>query len=521
MPELRSYQEIGINNLARKVSQGKRKLIFQMATGSGKTPTFAGLVHRFLNRQQKKALILVNRDELLKQGYKTFYHWYEIVAVPVTAGQTYLPNAMVYIAMVETANNRLKKNPAYFGNIGLVIVDEAHFGNYTKLYQYFPDALIIGFTATPKAAKKTEPLNKYFDDIVCGIDIPELIQMGALVPNRTYHVENINRKELKMSKGEFDETEMGKIFSSGRHVQNTIAAYKKYADGTKAIVFNCNKDHCRRMHETFLAFGYPSRYLDGDTPDQERENILKWFASTPGAILNNINVATTGFDEPSIETVIMNRATASDPLWLQCTGRAARPYDGKPFFNIIDMGGNAITHGDWCQPRDWADIFRNPERPRQGGEAPLKACKGCAVMIHLSQRTCPHCGADNYKAPRYDEGRAQMGALSTERKIFIDVAGLIREYDGKKKADGSAYKEMAVLHEIKRQVVNTVKRSWKVRRLDPETATYITGIYQDYVKQWCLQKGKIYTPWLATASREWMEAEYLRLWKYGVKKEAL
>jgi superfamily II DNA or RNA helicase len=138
--ELRPYQINGINQLASKVLQGKRRLLYQQATGSGKTITFAGLVNRFLNKQQKKIVILVHRQELLQQTVRAMFHWYDISAAPVTAETKYLPNVLVYVAMVETANNRLKKNPLYFGNIGLVIIDEAHIGNFKKLYDYFSEA---------------------------------------------------------------------------------------------------------------------------------------------------------------------------------------------------------------------------------------------------------------------------------------------------------------------------------------------------------------------------------------------
>lgn len=194
MKELRQYQTTGINKLAHKFSLGILRIIFQLATGGGKTVTFAGLIHRYLSKQQKKVLILVHREELLQQAYKTLFQWYGITAAPITANINYLPNVMVYVAMVETANNRLKKNPNYFGNIGLVIVDECHIGNFKKLYDYFKTALIIGFTATPISSSKKDPLKNHFQDIVCGIDIPELIESGSLVPNRTIHIKNIDRK---------------------------------------------------------------------------------------------------------------------------------------------------------------------------------------------------------------------------------------------------------------------------------------------------------------------------------------
>jgi superfamily II DNA or RNA helicase len=517
--ELRPYQIQGINQLASKVLHGKKKLLFQLPTGAGKTVAFAGLVNRFLTKQQRRILILVHREELLKQTIRTVFEWYDIMAIPVTAGMSYLPNGLVYVAMVETANNRLRKNPEYFQNIGLVIVDEAHLGLFRKMFEHYKDTLIIGFTATPIAASKTEPLKDYFEDIVTSVDIPDLIKMGSLAPNKTYHINNVSRKDLKVSRGEFDEREMAAVYSGVKHVQNVIAAYQKLGPGKKAIVFNCNIEHSKKVNEAFLAFGYPSRHLDGETDSREREAIMKWFTNTPGAILNNVGVATTGVDVPSVEVVIMNRSTMSLSLWLQCCGRGSRPFPGKEHFLIIDMGGNALTHGDWSESHDWANMFYFPEKAKKGGEAPLKECKGCGVLIHLSQKICPHCGADNSPQVRYDDAMVSFEQLKSRPGPYIDVKLLIEEYASKKNKEGLPYKEIAVLHEIKRQIVNHAKRSWKLRRIDEQMAKHIVDIYQQRVKEWCNIKLKIYDPWLQRASREWMMSEFKRVWDYEPLKQ--
>lgn len=520
MRELRQYQRIGIDKLATKYSQGKNRLVFQMATGSGKTVTFAGLVHRYLQKHQRRVVIVVHREELLKQACSTLFQWYDISAAPITAGTTYLPNVMVYVTMVETMNNRLKKNPAYFGNVGLVIYDEAHIGNFRKIYEYFPDALQIGFTATPISASKKDPLKNYYEDIVTVIDIPELIAMGSLVPNKTYHLRNVNRKDLKIKNGEFDEREMGRMFSGTKMVHNCIAAYRQFSEGKKAIVFNCNIEHSKKVNDAFQAFGYPSRHLDGETSAAERAEIFRWFKNTPGAILNNVGVATTGFDEPSVFTVVVNKSTMSLPLWLQMTGRGSRPFPGKEHFTIIDMGSNAITHGDWCEQRDWTDMFFHPEKPSEGGTAPVKECVGCKVMIHASVKICPHCGALNVKPTRYDEEVVALELLDSRQPFVINLAALIAEWDVKLNAQGEPYKVLSQVHEIKRQLIFHAQRIWRLKRIDGKIAYRLLTTYQTHVREWCKLKGRIYDAWLDRATREWLFAELGRVFKWEEKKEA-
>jgi len=374
---LRPYQERFINNIAARLVTTKR-VVAQLATGGGKTVCFAAICDRFTNRNSTDILILVHREELLHQASRAI----ALPTQPVVAGMKSIPAARVYVAMVETAYKRLHQ----FTNIGLVIVDECHIGNFTKVIEHFSSQYIIGFTATPLAARKSNPLRNYFNDIICGIDIPELIEQGYLCPEMTYSAAQIvDRAKLKMKAGEFDQAQMAAAYKNPQYIDTTINAYKQHALGSKTIIFNCNVEHSQAVNAAFQAAGFNSRHLDADSPD--RAEILQWFANTPDAILNNIGIATTGFDQPDIETVIVNKATASMPLWLQMCGRGARPHAVKLAFTIIDLGGNCMTHGLWSSPRNWSDIFHNPKKPGNG-VAPVKECPQCDGRVHAAKKVC-------------------------------------------------------------------------------------------------------------------------------------
>jgi superfamily II DNA or RNA helicase len=492
---LRQYQTDAIDKLAYKASLGLKRLIFQLATGGGKTISFAALIHRYLHRNNKKVLILVHREELLKQARRTLYDWYGIIAEPVIPGVRHLPKSNVYVSMVETANNRLKKNEKYFGNVGLLIVDECHIGNFKKLYDYFTESLIIGFTATPISSSKKDPLKNYFEDIVCGIDIPDLIGEKSLVPNRTANVKNIKRKDLRIKNGEFDAAQMGAVYSSTKHVENCVIGYEKYCKGQKTLVFNCSVEHSKIVNEAFLLHGYNSKHLDADSSN--RSEIIDWFKNTPDAILNNIGILTTGFDEPSTQAIMVNKATMSLPLWLQMTGRGSRPYPGKEFFTIVDMGGNALTHLDWCSQRDWSDIFHNPDKPGSGGVAPIKECCECESIIPASAKICSWCGADNSLVQVYDEKVAEFEWLSNG----IVVSNLV--------AENSDKKDYYTLHQIKHKIIKGVKK------VDDETAYKLLSVYQDKVREWCKMKDKKYNQWHKDITTKWFfdELQEVHKWK--------
>ena len=516
MKQLRPYQDDSITAVAQKIAAGKRKVVFQLPTGGGKTVTFAGLSRRYLARNDKKVLILVHREELLQQSRRTLYEWYDIVAHPVVAGKMYLPNVPVYTGMVETAYNRLKKNPNYFAGVGLVIIDECHLGNFKKMHQYFQDAIFIGFTATPISASKKEPLKDLYDDIVTGIDVPDLIASGSLVKNRTIHIKNIDRKTLRIKGGEFDDKEMGKEFSRPKQVTNTVQGYRDYCDGTKAIVFNCNVEHSKIVNDAFMAAGYPSRHLDATSGEAYRKECLAWLRDTPGAILNNVGILTTGFDEPSICTVIVNKATTSLPLWLQMTGRGARPFPGKTLFNILDMGGNCLVHGDWCAVRDWAELFHYPDKPsNKEGVAPVKECPECQALIHASATTCEFCGADIKKPIVIDPALAEFEILTEEHPLAVKVSQVIQE------SETAGRKDYFAIHKLKHDIISTAKRDWKVKRITEAIADKLHGMFQEKVREWCKEKGKRYNQWHRETTAQWFDEELQKVFKYQPSAQAV
>ena len=156
---LRPYQQKGIEEVVAFAAQGVRKIVFQLATGGGKTVIFSGLTKRFISKYQNhRVLIAVHRDALLWQTVKALKAQ-GIDAGMLVAGYTtpvrevnghLVPynGAQVIVCMVETLHNRFKRFQNYLGGIGMLIVDECHIANFNKIYDHFPKSLIVGFSAT-------------------------------------------------------------------------------------------------------------------------------------------------------------------------------------------------------------------------------------------------------------------------------------------------------------------------------------------------------------------------------------
>ena len=494
--QLREYQEKFVRNLSVSLIT-HRKILAQLATGGGKTVCFSAICDRYIKKSGKSVLILVHRKELLKQASASILKCNGIYAQSVIAGMKHIPNAPVYVAMVETAYKRLDQ----FNNIGMVIIDECHLGNFTKVIDHFTSQYIIGFTATPLAAKKSNPLRNYFDSIICGVDIPDLIEQGFLCNEITYGAkETVDRAKLKMKMGEFDERQMASEFSNPKYVEVTVNAYKKYSLNRKTIIFNCNVEHSILVCQAFLSAGFNCKHLDATSKD--REKILEWFDATPDAILCNVGIATTGFDQPDIETVIVNKATASMPLWLQMCGRGARTHYIKQAFTIIDLGGNCITHGQWSMKRDWNGIFHHP--PKKGnGVAPLKSCKECDAMVHTRVMVCPYCETPFPERVIAEEEITEFVLMSDS----IDVKRLIEKNE--------QYKVFYSFFLISKELAKQAAQSIKV--LNQETFEIIKEKNIELGRLWCKeQKKKWDSAWYGERIEETLTEElkkYFTQWK--------
>ena len=151
------------------------------------------------------------------------------------------------------------------------------------------------------------------------------------------------------------------LYSNMAMQEKLLHAYTEKAIGTKTLIFNNGINTSLYVYETFKEAGYPIRHLDNTSSSEERKEILSWFKKTPDAVLTSVGILTTGFDEPTVKTIILNRATKSLTLYFQMIGRGSRKLPNKSDFTVIDLGNNAARFGLWNEPIDWQHIFKSPE----------------------------------------------------------------------------------------------------------------------------------------------------------------
>ncbi len=338
-------------------------MLFQLPTGGGKTVIFSEIARRFIQRSKQKVLILTHRIELCRQTYNMLLE-FGIDSKVVNSKVKSIPRKnphQCFVAMVETLNNRLQDEAIRMENLGLIIIDEAHYNSFTKLFKYFKKGITLGVTATPLSSNIDKPMKDNYHDLIIGESISSLIQKGFLAKANTYSY-NVGLTSLKVGRhGDYTVSSSELLYAHSGMQQKLIHAYEERAKGTKTLIFNNGINTSRQVYYNFKDAGYEIRHLDNKTPMKTRKRILDWFHETPDAILTSVSILTTGFDEPTVETVILNRATRSLTLYFQMIGRGSRIIPGKSEFTVIDLGNNFARFGPWDGNIDWQRIFRNPD----------------------------------------------------------------------------------------------------------------------------------------------------------------
>lgn len=362
---LYDYQLQDLNNIFEYLKDVPNdvNLLYQLPTGGGKTVIFSEIAKRFIRETQKKVVVLTHRIELSLQTSKMLdgFGVKNMIINSEIKELTANDEHMCYVAMVETLNNRLQEGMVQLENVGLVIIDEAHYNSFRKLFKYFKKSIILGVTATPLSSNIKLPMKNHYQKLIVGESIDSLINQEFLA-KANMHNHDVSLRTLKLGiSGDYTVKSSDELYGNYNMLTKLLSAYEDLANGTKTLIFNNGINTSKYVYETFKKAGYNIRHLDNKNNAGERREILDWFSNTPDAILTSVSILTTGFDEPTVETIILNRATRSLTLYFQMIGRGSRILPDKNEFTVIDMGNNMSRFGKWDAPIDWQEIFHFPD----------------------------------------------------------------------------------------------------------------------------------------------------------------
>lgn len=237
---LRPYQIEAKNNIY-KAWNTFRSIMFQMPTGTGKTLLFSAIIKDLHNYDINiKILILAHRTELIDQISKSLGSKYDIVHGKIKSGYSEEEYYNIQIASVQTLIKRLEKkwNKTHFDYI---IIDEAHHSlakSYKKICKSYPNAKILGVTATPYRLN-AEPFTSMYETLIVSKSVNCFIANGWLSNYKYYSIDSgsiiqkeINNLEIGID-GDYLEQDMLKKLDIDEIRANLVLSYNKYAKGKK------------------------------------------------------------------------------------------------------------------------------------------------------------------------------------------------------------------------------------------------------------------------------------------------
>ena len=474
MINLYPYQEKAVNELRQALKRGGKRMVLCSPTGSGKTIMFSYLTSRII-ANQKRVLILTHRSELLTQAGGTLASF---GLDPIHIKPSYNPKSLkgsLYVAMNQTLVRRFKK-PLYAqwlaDGLDVVIVDECHRCDFNTILEALPDhVIVIGVTATPDRVGNQPPLSDFYTDMVEVAQVQELIDLNKLARPIAYGV-TLDLSGVKTKGNDYDTNDVGNRMDSIKLYHGVYENYMKYTPNQKAIVFASSIASSKTLVESLKEKGLPARHLDGETSTKERRETLHWFKHTPNAILSNMGILTAGFDEVTIQVVILYRATKSLSLYLQMVGRGSRTHAGKDSFTYLDFGNNAATHGLWDQNRMWS---LEKKKKRKGlGVAPIKECPSCGAYLAAQSKECNYC--DHVFPPTKEE----------EEEAVIAELKLLSYAQVKEAASDASFQELEQLAKAK-----GYKSGWIFHQLRTKGQLKEYAKYKGYSSKWVNYQLKI------------------------------
>jgi ATP-dependent helicase IRC3 len=377
----RPYQKMAVEEVYRRFEKNRRKLLLYLPTGSGKTVIATLIIDKLLETQPDfgRVLFIAHRQEILYQTAKTLKKQHPHLSIAIEQGKRVSKkNANITIASVQSLIGRKEKfDPREFS---LIICDECHRAlspSWTEVIQYFhgsgnPDTLLLGMTATPRRTDGRSAV-EVFDEVAFEISRTDLQDLAYLVPIQYYTVDTeLGLDRLKMSAGDFQVKALSSVMNYPAVRQLTLRAWREKGYGKKTIVFCAGVEHAHRIAEDMTQLGVRAIAIDGKT--QNRESLLKAFQKGEIDVVTNYGVLTEGFDDPTVECILMARPTTSPLVYNQCIGRGLRIAPRKStciIIDIVDRGAHQLQYGasEFAGlPNKWNSKGRDPFREKKSLE---------------------------------------------------------------------------------------------------------------------------------------------------------
>ena len=346
--QLRPYQIQAKDAVLSEWSEGHRKTLLVLPTGTGKTVVFAKVVEDRVNNGGR-ALVLAHRGELLSQAADKIMDASGMACALEKAESTSLGSNMpVTVGSVQSLAQpkRLARFPRdYFTDI---VVDEAHHclsDSYQRVLAHFPKANILGVTATPDRGDMKN-LGQFFDSKAYEYTMPQAIRDGYLCPIKAQMIPlELDISGVKVTSGDFSSGEIGSALEP--YLDQIAREMTHYCKGRKTVVFLPLIQTSQKFCAILNCYGLRTAEVNGNS--ENRAEVLRDFENGRYDVLCNSMLLTEGWDCPAVDCVVVLRPTKVRSLYQQMVGRGMRLFPGKEHLLLLDFLWMSERH-DLCRP---------------------------------------------------------------------------------------------------------------------------------------------------------------------------
>jgi DNA repair protein RadD len=405
--ELRDYQKDAINAFWDYVAKGGRSGIICAPTGSGKSLLVADICKTMIEAWKHTHIVIVtHRAEIIEQNKAEFESYYPeaksaIYSASLNKKET---DERVIFAGIQSIYKNVDKLP----KIDLVIIDESHLVSQNEDSMYF------------RFISEIKHINK--NVVILGLSAtPYRLDSGIL-----YEGENRLFESLA---GEFNKKDLELAADKDDLIKSAVDEIIEYGTDRKSwLVFAAGKDHAVHVCNEIKSRGITCAVVTDDTNIDERKRIIDDHKKQKIRALINVEIFTVGFNNPSVDLLVLMFATKSAAKFVQVCGRGTRTYPGKENCLILDYGQNFNRFGVLDEV--------NPSRGTKGdGVAPVKECHECRALVHAAVRTCPDCGYQFPEPKPSHTGDSYSGAVLSgqEEPEWVEVVDAVEflRWEGK------------------------------------------------------------------------------------------
>jgi superfamily II DNA or RNA helicase len=395
MIELRPYQIKVIEDFQREIAAGRKRILLVAPTGSGKTVIGSEIIRQ----ETGSTLVLAHRREIIVQTQRKLFA-NGVRSGIIQAGINPRPLERVQVASTSTLWSRAFRSSAMQRpHARLLVIDECHHApalTYQKIIEAYPDAILLGLTATP-CRGDGRGLGGIFETIIECPQIADLIEQGHLVKTRIYAPVDPNLRGVGTQNGDYVVSQLASRMDRPKLVGDIIEHWHRHGERRPTVVFAVNVAHSIHLRDEFVHAGVRAEHIDGDTPKDERDATLARLASGAIEVVTNCMVLTEGWDMPEAGCCILARPTKQMGLYRQMVGRVLRPAPGKEYAVVLDHSGAVFRHGlpedhvEWTLDVDTKASSPKHEKRQSRSSTSLLECSQCG-SVRTGGQPCPSCG---------------------------------------------------------------------------------------------------------------------------------